>query len=54
MVTLLFTDVEDSTRLLHELGDLPVDLRIPGFPPTPRAIAQALLGLIDATASPAG
>ena len=33
---------------------LPVDLRIPGCPPTPDAIAQALLGLIDATASPAG
>ena len=27
---------------------LPVDLRIPGCPPTPEAIAQALLGLIDA------
>ncbi len=29
---------------------LPVDLRIPGCPPTPEAIAQALLGLIDAAA----
>ena len=27
---------------------LPVDLRIPGCPPTPAAIAHALLGLIDA------
>jgi Ni,Fe-hydrogenase III small subunit len=27
---------------------LPVDLRIPGCPPTPAAIAEALLGLIDA------
>jgi len=27
---------------------LPVDLRIPGCPPTPDAIAHALLGLIDA------
>ena len=27
---------------------LPVDLRIPGCPPTPEAIAHALLGLIDA------
>jgi Ni,Fe-hydrogenase III small subunit len=26
---------------------LPVDLRIPGCPPTPEMIAQALLGLID-------
>jgi len=33
---------------------LPVDLRIPGCPPTPDAVAQALLGLIDAMASPAG
>ena len=28
-------------------GVLPVDLRIPGCPPTPAAIAAALLGLID-------
>jgi Ni,Fe-hydrogenase III small subunit len=27
---------------------LPVDLRIPGCPPTPEEIAEALLGLIDA------
>jgi Ni,Fe-hydrogenase III small subunit len=26
---------------------LPVDLRIPGCPPTPEEIAMALLGLID-------
>jgi Ni,Fe-hydrogenase III small subunit len=26
---------------------LPIDLRIPGCPPTPDAIAEALLGLID-------
>jgi Ni,Fe-hydrogenase III small subunit len=31
---------------------LPVDLRIPGCPPTPAAIAAALLGLIDGTESP--
>lgn len=30
---------------------LPVDLRIPGCPPTPGAIASALLGLIDAETS---
>ena len=32
---------------------LPVALRIPGCPPTPDAIAEALLGLIDAIAAPA-
>jgi Ni,Fe-hydrogenase III small subunit len=26
---------------------IPVDLRIPGCPPTPAVIAEALLGLID-------
>ena len=26
---------------------LPIDLRIPGCPPTPEAIAEALLGLVD-------
>jgi NADH:ubiquinone oxidoreductase subunit B-like Fe-S oxidoreductase len=30
---------------------LPVDLHIPGCPPTPAAIAAALLDLIDATTS---
>ena len=30
---------------------LPVDLRIPGCPPTPEAIAAALLGFIDGTAA---
>ena len=29
---------------------LPVDLRIPGCPPTPEAIAEALLTLIDTPA----
>ncbi len=28
---------------------LPVDLRIPGCPPTPETIAEALLGLVDRT-----
>ena len=31
---------------------LPVDLRIAGCPPTPDAIAEALLGLIDGTSPP--
>ena len=30
---------------------LPVDLRIPGCPPTPDAIAEALLRLIDDSAA---
>jgi len=30
---------------------LPVDLRVPGCPPTPDAIATALIGLIDGTSS---
>jgi Ni,Fe-hydrogenase III small subunit len=30
---------------------LPVDLRIPGCPPPPEVIAEALLGLIDTTAA---
>ena len=30
---------------------LPVDLRIPGCPPTPAAIAEALLELIDSPSS---
>jgi Ni,Fe-hydrogenase III small subunit len=33
---------------------LPIDVRILGCPPAPEAIAEALLGLIDATASTAG
>ena len=33
---------------------LPVDLRIPGCPPTPAAIAEALLELIDSPSSHAG
>ena len=32
---------------------LPVDIRIPGCPPTPAEIAEALLGLIDARPRPA-
>jgi Ni,Fe-hydrogenase III small subunit len=32
---------------------LPVDLRIPGCPPTPAAIAEALLELIDSPSSQA-
>ena len=31
---------------------LPVDLRIPGCPPTPAAIAEALLELIDSESHP--
>jgi Ni,Fe-hydrogenase III small subunit len=30
---------------------LPVDLRIPGCPPTPEAIADAIIGLIDRSSS---
>jgi Ni,Fe-hydrogenase III small subunit len=37
-----------SENLVGPVEDiLPVDLRIPGCPPTPDAIADALLGLID-------
>ena len=36
---------DELAEPLEEL--LPVDLRIPGCPPTPAAIAAALLGLID-------
>jgi Ni,Fe-hydrogenase III small subunit len=32
---------------------LPVDLRIPGCPPTPEAIANAIIGLIDRSSSAA-
>jgi Ni,Fe-hydrogenase III small subunit len=31
---------------------LPVDLRIPGCPPTPATIAEALIGALDATRRP--
>jgi Ni,Fe-hydrogenase III small subunit len=33
---------------------LPVDLRIPGCPPTPATIAEALIGALDATRRPSG
>jgi Ni,Fe-hydrogenase III small subunit len=39
---------EELAEPLEQL--LPVDLRIPGCPPTPAAIAEALLGLVDGTA----
>jgi len=40
-----------SSEIAGRVEDLlPVDLRIPGCPPTPEAIAAALLGLIDGTA----
>jgi Ni,Fe-hydrogenase III small subunit len=38
-----------STNISGPVEDiLPVDVRIPGCPPTPQAIAEALLALIDA------
>ena len=37
-----------AENLVGPVDILPVDLRIPGCPPTPDAIAEALLGLIDA------
>jgi Ni,Fe-hydrogenase III small subunit len=38
----------DSTELIGALHDvLPVDIRIPGCPPTPEAIAQHLLAALD-------
>jgi Ni,Fe-hydrogenase III small subunit len=40
--------IATATELVGPVEDiLPVDLRIPGCPPTPEAIAEALLGLID-------
>ena len=41
-----------ASEIVGPLEDvLPVDLRIPGCPPTPEAIAAALLGLIDGSAA---
>ena len=38
----------DASEIVGPVEDvLPVDLRIPGCPPTPDAIATALIGLID-------
>ena len=38
----------DPSEIVGPVEDvLPVDLRIPGCPPTPDAIAAALIGLID-------
>ena len=38
----------DPSEVVGPVEDvLPVDLRIPGCPPTPEAIATALIGLID-------
>ena len=43
------TDVlGDASEIVGPVEDvLPVDLRVPGCPPTPAAIATALIGLID-------
>ena len=41
----LLGTTENLVRPVEEV--LPVDLRIPGCPPTPEAIAEALLGLTD-------
>lgn len=42
--------IATASELVGPVEDvLPVDLRIPGCPPTPEAIAQALLSLIDGT-----
>jgi Ni,Fe-hydrogenase III small subunit len=39
-----------ASELVGPVEDvLPVDLRVPGCPPTPDAIATALIGLIDGT-----
>jgi Ni,Fe-hydrogenase III small subunit len=41
----------DPLEIVGRVEDvLPVDLRIPGCPPAPDAIASALIGLIDGTA----
>ena len=47
----LLGQAEEITGRVDEL--VRVDLRIPGCPPTPEAIAEALLGLVD-RASPGG
>ena len=45
----------DPAQLAGSLDDiLPVDLRIPGCPPTPAAIAEALVAAIDLARRPQG
>ncbi|MBK5232923.1 MAG: oxidoreductase [Thermoleophilia bacterium] len=45
--------IGDPTELVGPVEDLlPVDIRVPGCPPTPAVIAEALLGGLDAIRQP--
>ncbi|HEY5145055.1 MAG TPA: hypothetical protein VII98_16260 [Solirubrobacteraceae bacterium] len=45
--------IGDPAELVGPLEDvLPVDIRVPGCPPTPTAIAEALLGALDLVRHP--